>query len=133
MIVASAIDVFERKIQILERGGWFADLSRKRKALDRLIPTIRATSDALTRDMYLGRASEVSGVSREMLAREVATVDWGAGDSGYKQVIGAVQGPAMRDWLLVRPGVSAAVARRLAGIWTGSGQRDPAHAPSQPA
>jgi CelD/BcsL family acetyltransferase involved in cellulose biosynthesis len=68
-----------------------------------------------------------------MLAREVATVDWGAGDSGYKQVIGAVQGPAMRDWLLVRPGVSAAVARRLAGIWTGSGQRDPAHAPSQPA
>ncbi|MBM6576486.1 GNAT family N-acetyltransferase [Microvirga sp. SRT01] len=67
-----------------------------------------------------------------MLAREVATVDWGAGDSGYKQVIGAVQGPAMRDWLLVRPGVSAAVARRLAGIWTGSGQHDPAHAPSQP-
>ncbi|MBA3891418.1 MAG: DNA primase [Gemmatimonadaceae bacterium] len=70
--LASAIDVFERKIQILERGGWFADLRRKRKALDRLIPTIRATSDSLTRDMYLGRASEVSGVSRELLAREAA-------------------------------------------------------------
>ena len=70
--LASAIDVFERKVQILERGGWFADLRRKRKALDRLIPTIRATVDPLTRDMYLGRASEVSGVGRELLAKEVA-------------------------------------------------------------
>lgn len=70
--LASAIDVFERKVQILQRGGWFADLRRKRKALDRLIPTIRATSDPLTRDMYLGRASEVSGVGRDLLAKEVA-------------------------------------------------------------
>jgi DNA primase len=70
--LATAIDVFERKVQILERGGWFADLRRKRKALDRLIPTIRATVDPLTRDMYLGRASEVAGVGRDLLAREVA-------------------------------------------------------------
>ena len=40
--------VFDRKIQILERGGWFADLRRKRQALDKLLPTIRATSDRLT-------------------------------------------------------------------------------------
>lgn len=70
--IHAAIDVFERKIQLLERGGWFADLRRKRKALDRLIPTIRATADPLTRDMYLARASEVSGVGRELLAREAA-------------------------------------------------------------
>ena len=70
--LATALDVFERKIQILERGGWFADLRRKRKALDRLIPTIRATTDPLTRDLYLGRASEVAGVGRELLAAEVA-------------------------------------------------------------
>jgi DNA primase len=70
--LATSIDVFERKIQILERGGWFADLRRKRQALDRLLPTLRATSDALTRDMYLGHASAAAGVSREMLERELA-------------------------------------------------------------
>jgi DNA primase len=70
--LASSIDVFERKIQILERGGWFADLRRKRPALDRLLPTLRATSDSLTRDMYLGHASGAAGVSREMLERELA-------------------------------------------------------------
>jgi DNA primase len=70
--LAESIDVFERKIQILERGGWFADLRRKRQALDRLLPTLRATSDPLTRDMYLGHASTAAGVSREMLERELA-------------------------------------------------------------
>jgi DNA primase len=72
--LASSIDVFERKIQILERGGWFADLRRKRQALDRLLPTLRATTDALTRDLYLGHASAAAGVSREMLERELALV-----------------------------------------------------------
>ena len=69
--LASSIDVFERKIQILERGGWFADLRRKRQALDRLLPTLRATTDPLTRDLYLGHASTAAGVSREMLEREL--------------------------------------------------------------
>ena len=71
--VADAIDVFERKIQLLERAGWFAELHRKRRALDRLLPTIRAASDALTRDLYLSRASEVSGVAREVLERELTS------------------------------------------------------------
>jgi len=70
--LASSIDVFERKIQILDRGGWFADLRRKRQALDRLLPTLRATTDPLTRDLYLGHASAAAGVSREMLERELA-------------------------------------------------------------
>ena len=69
---AASIDVLDRKIQILERGGWFADLRRKREAVDRLLPTIRATSDHVLRDMYLARTSEVSGVSREQLVRELA-------------------------------------------------------------
>jgi DNA primase len=69
--LASSIDVFERKIQILDRGGWFADHRRKRQALDRLLPTLRATTDPLTRDLYLGHASEAAGVSREMLEREL--------------------------------------------------------------
>jgi DNA primase len=70
--VGAAIDVFERKIQLLERAGWFADLRRKRRALDRLLPSIRATADPLTRELYLGRAAEAAGVGKELLAREAA-------------------------------------------------------------
>ena len=68
----SAIDVFERKIQILERGGWLSDLRRKRRAIDRLLPSLRATRDPLTRDLYVARASEALGMSRELLQQEVA-------------------------------------------------------------
>jgi len=56
-LIREAIDVFERKIQLLERGGWFADLTRRRTAVDRLLPTIRATRDPVMRDLYLARAS----------------------------------------------------------------------------
>jgi DNA primase len=73
-----SVDVFERKVQLLERAGWFADLSRKRRALDRLLPTIRATVDALTRDLYLSRASEAAGVAKDLLAREVDATTGGA-------------------------------------------------------
>ncbi len=69
--LASSIDVFERKIQLLERGGWFGDLRKKRQALDRLLPTLRATTDPLTRDMYLGHAASAAGVTRELLEREL--------------------------------------------------------------
>ena len=55
------------------------------------------------------------------MAEGTARVDWGAGDSGYKQVIGATRGPAIRDWLLVRPGLSALAGRLARGHWTRSG------------
>jgi hypothetical protein len=60
-------------VQILERAGWFADLHRRRIAIDRLLPTLRATSDPLTRELYVARASEVSGVPRDVLVREIET------------------------------------------------------------
>ena len=66
-----AIDVFERKLQILQRHGWFADLRHKRAALDRLLPTIRAASDAITRGLYLARAAEAVGVTQDVLEREL--------------------------------------------------------------
>ena len=47
----------------------------------------------------------------DLADKGVATVDWGMGDSGYKQVIGAVRGPTLRDWFLVRPGPFAFAAR----------------------
>jgi DNA primase len=69
--ITRAIDVFERKIQLLERHGAFADLRRKRQAIDKLLPTLRAVSDPLTRDLYVARTAEASGVGRELLEREI--------------------------------------------------------------
>jgi CelD/BcsL family acetyltransferase involved in cellulose biosynthesis len=62
----------------------------------------------------------------------IVRVDWGAGDSGYKRTIGAAPGPAIRDWLFVRPGVTAGVARLLKGLWARSGNR-PAGRDATPA
>ena len=69
--LSAAVDVFERKLQILQRGGWFSDLRKKRMALDRLLPTIRSASDPITRGLYLARAAEAVGVSQETLEREL--------------------------------------------------------------
>jgi DNA primase len=70
--ISQSIDVFDRKIQILERAGFFADLRRKREAIDKLLPTIRVTQDGLLKDLYISRTAEVAGVSRDMLERELA-------------------------------------------------------------
>jgi DNA primase len=69
--MAGAVDIFERKLNELQRNGYFADLHRKRVAIDKLLPTLRATADDVTREIYVARASELSGVSREVLEGEV--------------------------------------------------------------
>lgn len=53
------------------------------------------------------------------LASGTRKVDWGAGDSGYKGVIGATPGPMIRDWLLLRPGLPAALAPLVGLAWRG--------------
>src|SRR5206468_4983053 len=60
------------KIQLLDRKGWFDGVAHQRVALDRLLPTIRAAADPITRDLYLKIVSERSGVSREVLLQQVA-------------------------------------------------------------
>ncbi len=70
-ILKQAIDVLERKIQILERKGFFGTLPGRRRALDRLLPTIRAAADPITRDLYMSRVAEVAGVRKDVLEREV--------------------------------------------------------------
>jgi DNA primase len=73
-ILKQAVDILERKIQLLELKGWFEGVEHRRNALDRLLPTIRAASNAITRDLYLGRVAERAGVSRDVLAAEVAAL-----------------------------------------------------------
>ncbi len=70
-LLGASVDVFDRKVQLLERGGYFSDLKRKRRALDSLLPTIRATSDPISRELYVQRASEAAGVDRAVLQREL--------------------------------------------------------------
>ena len=66
-LLRDAIDLFERKIQLLERAGWFEGFDRRRDAVDRLLPTIRAAADPITRELYLSLASQRSGVSKDVL------------------------------------------------------------------
>ena len=61
----------------------------------------------------------------------ITDVDWGAGDGGYKGTIGAVKGPAIRDWLFVRPGLPAFAATMLRSIWRRSGHQQRGVEPSR--
>jgi DNA primase len=70
-----AVDVLERKVQILERKGFFASLPGRRRALDRLLPTIRSAADPITRDLYIARVAEVAGIRKDVLEREVDPKD----------------------------------------------------------
>ena len=71
-VLADAVDLLERKIQLLERKGWFEGVDHQRDALDRLLPTIRATTDPISRDLYVKMVSERTGVSREVLLQQAA-------------------------------------------------------------
>ncbi len=70
-LLGEAVDVFERKIQLVERKGLLRTLEGRREALDRLLPTIRAAQDAITRELYVARAAERCGIAKEVLEQEV--------------------------------------------------------------
>ena len=72
-ILKDAVDVFERKLQILDRKGFFGTLPGRRRALDRLLPTIRAAADPITRELYMSRAAEAAGVRKDVLERETGS------------------------------------------------------------
>ena len=65
--VAQAVDVLDRKIAMLEERGWFDTIEKTRRALDRLLPTLRAARNEQLRDIYVTRVAELTGVRRETL------------------------------------------------------------------
>jgi DNA primase len=102
--LGDAVDVLERKLQILERQGYLDSIEGKRRAVDGLLSTLRSVKDPALLDIYLGRAAERTGVRRDTLVSEVArerlvprarpgTVGRGGPESGSPEE----EGPARVD------------------------------------
>jgi DNA primase len=70
-VIKDAADIMERKIRLLEEKGYFRDVEHRREALDRLLPTVRAAKDPITRDLYLSLVAERTGVSKSVLEQEL--------------------------------------------------------------
>ncbi len=66
-----AVDVLDRKLQILEERNFFSSIERTREAVDRLLSTVRATTDPALRDIYVKKVSDRTGVRRETLEAEL--------------------------------------------------------------
>lgn len=66
-----AVDVLERKLQILAEHDYFDDPAKIRDAVDRLLPTLRATTDPTLRDIYVSRVAQRTGVRPETLETEL--------------------------------------------------------------
>jgi DNA primase len=73
--LAQAVDVLDRKLQILEEKEYFSSIERIRGAVDRLLPTLRAAKDPALRDIYVSKVAEKTGVRRETLEGEMEKRD----------------------------------------------------------
>ena len=71
-LMDDAVDLLERKLQILRREGYLDRVEGRRRAVDGLLSTLRAVSDPALRDIYVDRAVEGLGVRRETLVHEIA-------------------------------------------------------------
>jgi len=74
-----AVDVLDRKLQILDEKDYFSSIERTRSAVDRLLPTIRAASDPALHDIYVAKVADRTGVRRETLEAEMTRAGSGAG------------------------------------------------------
>jgi DNA primase len=70
-----AVDILERKIQILERRDLFGSIAGIRRAVDALLPSVRAAADEVLRGVYVTRIAERTGVPRETIEREVSQAE----------------------------------------------------------
>jgi DNA primase len=70
-LIEDAVDVLDRKLQILERQGYLESIEGQRRAVDGLLSTLRSVRDPALLDIYLARAAEGTGVRRQTLVSEV--------------------------------------------------------------
>ena len=70
--IDGALDVFDRKLQILKEHDHFRSIEQTRVAIDRLLPTIRAVQDPALRDIYIKKVFELTGVTPDTLEGELA-------------------------------------------------------------
>ena len=77
--LSQAVDVLDRKLQILEEHDHFSSIERIRGAVDRLLPTLRSAKDPALRDIYVSKVAERTGVRRETLEGEMEKTDSPAG------------------------------------------------------
>jgi DNA primase len=70
--LSQAVDVLDRKLQILEEKDYFSSIERTRGAVDRLLPTLRAAKDPALKDIYVSKVADRTGVRRETLEAELA-------------------------------------------------------------
>lgn len=89
--IEGATDVLERKLQMLEERGFFEGIEGSRRALDRLLPTLRATIDPALRDIYVKRIADRTGVREETLEQEVNAPETGFGASRALRPAGAAR------------------------------------------
>src|SRR5690606_27780071 len=73
--IHDSVDVLERKIQILERRDYFDSIAGKRRAVDALLPTVRAAADEVLRGLYIARIAERTGIPVATIEREVGSDD----------------------------------------------------------
>ena len=73
--IEEAVDVLDRKLQILNERDHFSDIEKTRMAIDRLLPTIRAAQDSALQDIYVSKVAEHTGVKRETLESELSKID----------------------------------------------------------
>lgn len=72
--IDGAIDVLDRKIQMLEEHDYFKRSDHRRTAIDRLMPTLRAVQDPALRDIYIKKVWDKTGVRPDTLEAELARV-----------------------------------------------------------
>jgi DNA primase len=70
--IHAGIDIFERQLHLLDRKGWFADLAKARRAIDKVLPTLRATADPVTRALYVARLSTITRLDAAVIEAEIA-------------------------------------------------------------
>lgn len=112
--LGDALDIVDLKLKILDDRGRLSTSAGKRDALDRLLPTLRATVDESLRDIYIGEVAERLAMRRETIEEELARaaptrVFPGAAPAGFGAGGGAVSPGGS-----LRAGGQQAVRRSLA-------------------